>query len=71
MNSSAAYSAHIAVLHAMIARAEASCEHHRRAAADPDLKPSIAHRRRQALRQVEIALSRLRAQRHVAVTGEP
>jgi hypothetical protein len=66
MNISPAYSAHVAVLDELIARAEASCERHRRAAAEPDLKPSVAHGRRQALRQVEIALSRLRARRLAA-----
>jgi hypothetical protein len=60
----------LALLDALIARAEASCARHRRSAAEPDLKPSTAHTRRQALHQMEIALSRLRAQRSFALTLE-
>jgi hypothetical protein len=71
MNISPAYSAHVAVLDELIVRAEASCERHRRAAAEPDLRPSVALAGRQALHQMEIALSRLRGYRRVALTGEP
>jgi hypothetical protein len=64
---SAAALVSLAVLDEMIARAETSCERQRRAVAEPDLKPSTVHTRRQALQQMEIALSRLRAQRFVAL----
>jgi hypothetical protein len=68
---SAAALVSLAVLDEMIARAEASCAHHRRAAAEPDLNPSTAHTRRQALQQMETALSRLRAQGFVPLSVDP
>jgi len=58
---------HIAMLDAMIERAEAACERYRQAAVQPHLHPQTARARHQTLQQMEMSLSRLRAQRLAAL----
>ena len=52
-------------LDAVICRAEAGCERVRQAAAKAGLHPRIKQRHREALQQLELALSRLQAERRV------
>lgn len=52
-------------LDATICRAEAGCERVRQAAAKASLHPRIRQRHREALQQLELALSRLQAERRV------
>ena len=54
---------HVAMVDAMIARAELACERYRRSAQQDGLNLYVARSRRQALQQMERSLSRLRAQR--------
>jgi hypothetical protein len=65
MNNSAGNSAHVAILDAMIGRAEAACERYRRAVTEKGLHPQAARSRGKALQLMELSLSRLRAQRTV------
>ena len=54
---------YVALVDAMIARAEVACERYRRSAQQDGLNLYVARSRRQALQQMELSLSRLRAQR--------
>ncbi len=71
----AGVSSHVALVDAMIARAEVACERYRRSAQQDGLNLYVARSRRQALRQMELSLSRLRAQRladqTAGVSGSP
>ena len=61
---------HQAMIDAMILRAEAACERYRRSAERKCANEYVAQARRQTLQQMERALSRLQAERQVAVPTE-
>ena len=59
-----------AMIDAMILRAQAACERYRRSAERKCASEHVARGRRQTLQQMERALSRLQAERQVAMQTE-
>lgn len=60
---------HLTMLELMIARAEAACERYRRSAQRDNSSQHVVRSRRQALQQMERALSRLQAGRRIDQTA--
>ncbi len=60
---------HLTMLELMIARAEAACQRYRCSAQRDHPSEHVVRSRRQALQQMEIALSRLQAERRAEQTA--
>ena len=60
---------HLTILENMIGRAEVACERYRRSAQRDNPSEHVVRSRRQALQQMERALSRLQAERRVDQTA--
>ena len=61
---------HLTILEKMIGRAEVACDRYRRSAQRENPSKHVVRSRRQALQQMERALSRLQAERRVDQTGQ-